>query len=300
MTFKRFAPALIFLLAFASPIQAKEQLPEESDQQISDFSLAGFGEKGKKSWDLSGKSADIFTEIIKLKDIVGNLYGEKEDIKLTADKGDFNKSEGKVHLEQNVVVTTSSGAKLLTDSLDWDRKNQVVTTNDKVNIERENMVTVAYGAQGQPNLNKITLQKDVMVKLNPSAVDKRKEGPEKVATVITCDGPLAIDYEKNIATFNNNVKVDRGDLLIYSDKMDVYFMPSDKDKVSRPKAETDAMMGTEVDKIVAHGNVKIIRGDNTSYSEEAIYTMADKKITLLGKPKLVLYSTEDLNASFGN
>ncbi len=300
MTFKRFALALIFLLALASPIQAKEQLPEESDQQISDFSLAGFGEKGKKTWDLSGKSADIFTDIIKLKDIIGNLYGEKEDIKLTADKGDFNKSEGKVHLEQNVVVTTSSGAKLLTDSLDWDRKNQVVTTNDKVNIERENMVTVAYGAQGQPNLNKITLERDVMVKLNPSAADKQKEGPEKAATVITCDGPLAIDYEKNVATFNNNVKVDRGDLLIYSDKMDVYFMPSDSDKVSSSKAETDSMMGTKVDKIVAHGNVKIIRGDNTSYSEEAIYNMADKKITLLGKPKLVIYSTEDLNESCGN
>jgi LPS export ABC transporter protein LptC len=297
MIFKRLALALAFLFTLSYFALAKEELPKESDQQISDFSLSGFGEKGKKSWDLSGKSADIFTDIIKLKSIIGNLYGEKEDIKLTADKGDFNKSEGKVHLEQNVVVTTSSGVKLLTDSLDWDRKNQVVTTKDKVNIERENMVTTAYGAEGHPNLSQIKLERDVMVKLNQSAADKQKEDSNEGKTVITCDGPLAIDYEKNIATFNNNVKVDRGDLLIYSDKMDVYF---NKDKSALPEEKTNSMMGTKVDKILAHGNVRIIRGDNTSYSEEAIYTTADKKITLLGKPRLVIYSAEDLNAPFGN
>jgi len=301
MTFKRLTLALVLALIFFSFAQAKEQLAKESDQQISDFSLSGFGERGKKTWDLSGKSADIFTDIIKLKDITGNLYGEKEDIKLTADKGDFNKSEGKVHLEQNVVITTSSGAKLLTDSLDWDRKNQVVTTKDKVNIAKENMITTAYGAQGHPSLNQIKLERDVMVRLNSAAADKQKEDPEKGKTVITCDGPLAIDYEKNIATFNNNVKVDRGDLLIYSDKMDVYFLPSGKDKELGQKAETtDSMMNTKIEKIVAHGNVRILRGDNTSYSEDAIYTTADKKITLLGKPRLVIYSSEDLNASFGN
>ncbi|MFH0738523.1 MAG: LPS export ABC transporter periplasmic protein LptC [Candidatus Omnitrophota bacterium] len=297
MTFKRLALVLSLVLALASFAWAKEQLSNESDQQISDFSLSGFGEKGKKSWDLSGKSADIFTDVIKLKDITGNLYGEKEDIRLTADTGDFDKVQGKVHLEQNVVVTTSSGAKLLTDSLDWDRKNQIVTTKDKVNIERENMITTAYGAQGHPNLNQIKLERDVMVRLNPAAADKNKEDLEKEKTVITCDGPLEIDYEKNIAVFNNNVKVDRGDLLIYSDKMDVYF---NKDTNIQAQAGPDGMMGTKVDKIVAHGNVKIIRGDNTSYSEEAIYTTATKKITLLGKPRLVIYSTEDLNASFGD
>jgi len=95
---------------------------QESDQQISDFSLAGYGEKGTKSWDLSGKSADIFDNTVKLKDVVGNLYGKEEDVNLTAARGDFDKQDGRVHLEQDVVITTSSGARLTTDSLDWDRK----------------------------------------------------------------------------------------------------------------------------------------------------------------------------------
>jgi hypothetical protein len=56
-----------------------------------------------------------------------------------------------------------------------------------------------------------------------------------------------------------------------------------------------------VKKIICVGHVKIIRGENTSYSEQAIYTAADKKLLLIGRPKLVLYSEKGFdNASFGN
>jgi LPS export ABC transporter protein LptC len=279
-----------------SIVYAEVQNIQESDQQINDFSLSGYGEKAQKTWDLSAKTADIFDNNVKLKEIVGNLYGEKEDIKLTADKGDFDKQEGRVHLEQNVIVATSSGAKLTTDSLDWDRKNQIVSTKDMVNIERGNMITVAQGAVGEPNLNKITLDKDVTVNINPQA--QQQEASDKNKIIITCDGPLEIDYEKKIATFKNNVKVDSKDSWIYSDTMDVYFIMSDKD--NKETEVSPNAMGNKIDKIIARGNVKILRGENISYSDEAIYTASDKKIKLSGKPRLIIYSTEDFNASVGN
>jgi len=297
MIFKLFIPVFILISLITSGVYAKEESPQESDQQISDFSLTGFGEKGKKTWDLTGKSADIFNEIIKLKDIIGNLYGEKEDIKLSADRGDFNKVDGKMHVEQNVVITTSSGAKLTTDSLDWDRKNNTVATKDLVNVEKEDMVTTAYGATGYPNLNKLNFDKNVTVEISPQKAEDPPQTAKDNKIVITCDGPLEIDYENNIATFNNNVKVDRPDSQIYSDTMDVYFI-LDKDTDKSEKATT--LMGTKIEKIIARGNVKIIRGENISYSDQAIYTSSEKKITLLGKPKLIIYSTEDLKASFGN
>jgi len=283
----------------SSNISAQDEAKQESDQQISEFSLASFGEKGKKAWDLSGKSADIFTDVVKLKEVIGNLYGEKENIKLTADKGDFNKADGKVHLEENVVITTSSGAKLTTDSLDWDRKNQLVTTKDIVNIERANMVTTATGAMGEPNLKKINLEKDVTVNINPTNNEKPAESDVKKKIVITCDGPLEIDYGKNIATFKNNVKVDTQDCLIQSDIMDVYFGKMGQN-TSGAGGEDLASMGSKIDKIVARGHVKITRGESISYSDEATYTALDKKITLSGTPKLIIYSTEEMNASFGN
>lgn len=297
---KSLAFIFIFVFLFSGFCRAQNSAPsQEADQQISDFSLTGFGERGKKTWDLNGKSADIFNDIIKLKDIIGNMYGVSENIKLTANKGDFDKKEGKMHLEDNVIITTSSGAKLTTDSLDWDRKNNIVRTEAEVNIERQNMTTQAQGAIGHTDLKQVTLQKDVTVNITPAEKDNTPKGQgDKSKIVITCDGPLDIDYEKNIATFNNNVKVDRQDSQIYSDRMDVYFSSDKKDK---PKTEADfGITASSIDKIVAIGNVKIVRGENTSYSDEAVYTATDRKISLSGRPKLIIYSAEDMNASFRN
>lgn len=271
---------------------------EEADQTIADFSLSGFGDKGKKSWELSGKSADIFSNIIKLKDITGKLYGEEEDILLTAEEGDFDKEEALIHLEKDVVITTTSGAQLTTDSLDWDRKNQVISTKDKVNIKRQDMFTTAVGALGHPDLNKMSLQEEVTVELTPGA-EGEKQGSAKDKTIITCDGPLEIDYQQNLAIFNNNVKVEQQELTIYSDRMDVYFVMSDKKK-SNQQSQEPSVMGANLNKIICKGNVKIVRGENISYSDEAIYTASDKKIMLTGRPKLVIYSSEDLSAVTGD
>ncbi|MDD5730912.1 MAG: LPS export ABC transporter periplasmic protein LptC [Candidatus Omnitrophica bacterium] len=293
------AAAVIFLAFFASSAFAQSQSPQDADQQIMDFSLSGFGDRGKKNWDLSGKSADIVTDDVKLNDVVGNMYGDKENIKLTADKGNFNKADGKVHLEKNVLITTSGGAKLTTDSLNWDRKNQLVSTSDKVNIERDNMIAQALGAVGHPNLNKVSLEKDVEVKINPVAEDKLNKAGVNRKIVITCDGPMEIDYQRNIATFNKTVKVDTEDATIYSDVMEVYFTKS-AEKPDKPKSSAAAAMGmgTQVDKIKAFGNVTIIRGDNVSQSDEAVYTASDGKITLSGKPKLVIYSGQGKEQHF--
>lgn len=269
------------------------KITKDSDQQIDDFSLSGYGDKGKKSWDLSGKSADIFNDVVKLKEVVGNHYAEKDNINLTADNGDFNKSSGVVHLENNVVITTSSGAKLTTNSLDWDRKQQIVSTLDKISLQRQDMNLTGEGAKGQTALKQVELEKNVRLDIMPT--DKQKGNKEKI--VIICDGPLEVDYEKNIAIFNKNVKVEKPDLTIYSDKMQIYFTPKQE---GQEKAAEISGMSSSINKIVAQGNVRILRGENTSYSQEAIYTAVDKKMVLTGRPQIEIYQTENMNAAFRN
>jgi len=298
---------LVFAVLFFSCANIIAEETKESPQQIGDFSLSGFGDKGKKAWDLAGQSADILNETVKLKKVVGNHYAEKDKINLTADNGDFNKKSGVVHLQDNVIITTSSGAKLTTDSLDWDRKQQIVSTLDKVNLERTDMNLSGKGAVGQTALKQVVLEKNVRLDILPD--DKKLDKQEKI--VITCDGPLDIDYDKNIAVFNNNVKVEKPDLTIYSDKMQVYFTPkpqgnglaSDSQSHKQDegvKAQESSVMSSSINKIVASGNVRIDRSGNTSYSQEAIYTALDKKITLTGRPQIVIYQTGEMNAAFGN
>jgi len=272
---------------------------KESDQQIGDFSLAGYGEKGKKTWDLFGKEANIFEDVVKLKDLTGNLYGNQA-VKLTADKGDFNKTTGTIHVEKNVTITTSQGARLTTDSLDWDRVNSSISTKAYVNISKDNLFTRAKGAYGETALNKMSLEKDVLVEiLPPNDPSKPGEVDNSKSVIITCDGPLDIDYAKNVAVFNNNVKVDRQDSQIYSDTMEIYFS-SDKKK-AQENSEKDPMAdsmfaNTSIDKIIAKGNVKTVREKNITYSREAVYSGQDKKLALSGRPQLLIYSTGDMPA----
>jgi len=258
-------------------------------QQMSDFSLSGFGDKGKKTWDIAGKSADIGTEIIGLNDIVSNFYGEQETVRLTADSGNFNRREGNIHLQDDVVVTSSSGVRMTTDVLDWDRKRQIVQTASAVHVQKNNIAITGQGAKGFPDLNKIDLDKDVQVSID--------ETEKKI--VITCDGPLQVDYSKNIATFNDNVRAVTADGVITGDHIELYFAAR-ADDAGKSVDDMSAMAGSRIERILARGNVTITRGQNVSYSDEALYSALENKITLLGRPRLVIYSSEGLNAPVRN
>lgn len=306
--------ALVFLFSLSFTLDAsqkgapkKDQTQSEgSDQRIDDFSLSGGNKRGKKAWEVKGKSADIFTDVVKLTSVNANVYGEEEDVNLVADNGAYDKASGKMHLEDNVVITTTGGGKMTTDYLDWDKESQRVSTEAMVNIEKQNIKATAKGLEGEPNLKRISLKDDVKVEireqaealiapLEPLAPQAASADESKIPdplfsakepTIITCAGPLEIDYEKEIAVFHNNVMVDQKDHgVMYADRMDAYFDFKNK-KILR---------------IISKGNVKIVKDENTSYSDEALYSAQDGKLTLSGNPRLVINSKDKiLDAPTGN
>lgn len=264
----------IFLILFLLKIVCLDCViaQEESDQKILGFSLSNFGEKNQKTWDLVGDTLEVYGSLIQLTNIKADLYGEEEDMVLTADSGTFDREEGKLHLQDNVQVVTESGAKMMTDTLEWLQKTQTVSTQDKVNIYRDNLKAEGVGATGKPDLKQVSLNKAVKVD-----IDNKSNGQLK-KTTITCDGPLDIDYQKQEAVFNDNVKAYDGESELFADKMIGYF-----DKETK-----------EIVKIVAEGNVKIVRDQDVSYCEKAIYNAQSRKISLIGRPKLVIYSEDGM------
>jgi LPS export ABC transporter protein LptC len=288
--------SILYMLSLARPglCAADAVQSGAGDQQMADFSLSGFGDKGKKAWDIAGKSADIGTEIISLKDIVSNFYGEQETVRLTADNGNFNRREGNIHLQDDVVVTSSSGVRMTTDMLDWDRKQQIVQTSSAVQVQKNNIAITGQGAKGFPDLSKIDLERDVQVSIDESPANK-----SAMKIVITCDGSLQVDYSKNIATFNDNVRAVTADGVITGDHIELYFSAAAND-AGKSGDDMPDMAGSKIERIIARGNVTITRGQNVSYSDEALYSALESKITLLGRPKLVIYSSEGLNAPVRN
>ena len=55
------------------------------------------------------------------------------------------------------------------------------------------------------------------------------------------------------------------------------------------------MEGKQIEKVESYGNVKIINGENTTYSQEAVYTAKDKRIVLTGRPRLIIYSNSSMS-----
>lgn len=100
---------------------------------------------------------------------------------------------------------------------------------------------------------------------------------EKKKIIITCDGEVEFDYAKNLAYFNKNVKVRSSDGDIDADRITVNLDPGTK----------------KINDIVAEGHVKITQNDNVAYGDSAKYSEADKKVSLVGNPKLVIAQEGD-------
>ena len=90
---------------------------------------------------------------------------------------------------------------------------------------------------------------------------------------ITCDGPLTFDYEHHVATFEKNVHVKDPSGDLYSDILIAYL-----DEATHTIRYADAL-----------GHVRIQQGQNTALSERAVYEPAIGKITLVGRPSLLIY-----------
>ncbi len=228
------------------------------------FDLVGYGDQGQKKWDIKGSSALMEGYDIDIHDVDANAYGE-EDMNVKASRGKINKESGNMRLEGDVVLTSETGSQMMTDSLDWQKENDLVETNDYVTIVRDNMKAVGTGARARPGLNAAQLKENVTVQY-----DRYGQGQEADILTVTCDGPLEIDYDQQIAIFNDNVVAVNQDRKLSADQMTLLF-----------DAETK-----KIKELICVGNVVIIQGDHVSYSEKAVYRAEDQKIILSGRPKL--------------
>jgi lipopolysaccharide export system protein LptA len=225
--------------------------------------------------------------------------GPKEPVKAGPEQSASGKPEDQVQhkvLSFNLEGLSDKGAKK------WDVTGESAESVSEKEVKMANIVANAYGEEAQATItadkgvydkskNNVRLEENVKATIESTegfsgqfvdmsnVTGPQKSGnpvpgkKEKTKTVITCDAEVQFDYEQNQAYFSKNVKVISEDGSIKADKITVYLDPATK----------------RVKEIVAEGNVCITRGENITYSDKATYVEADKKIILIGKPRLVIY-----------
>lgn len=246
---------------------------EDSKHKVHVFSFAKYRPSGEKEIEIEGDSANLMDEVVLLSNVIAKAYAEDVAITITSDKGNYNKKENHVFLEDNVVATTDNGTRMLTEELMIDPAQKTLNTEAAAQVKKDNIDIDGKGASADTNLKKVKFKKNVTVVIQDTQDHSKKP------TVITCDGPLVINYEKNIAHFKENViaKDERGTLR--AEMMDVYY-----NRLSR-----------RVSKIVALQNVVIENPDgNKTYSDSVIY-LADEGRVILGGDTEALYFDDTSN-----
>ncbi len=237
-------------------------------QKIEGFNLEGYSENGNKSWDLKGDKADIIGNQVAVTNVNANSYGD-EDMNLTAKRGTINKSTGDVNLQQDVVITAERGSVMKTDTLDWQRQKDLVSTNDPVTIEDKSMRVQGIGLEAHPGMKDATLKSDVMADIMAESSTHKNNRIQ-----ITSDGPMELDQTTMTAVFTVNVVATEpaSGRQLKADRMEVLFDDQTK----------------KIKEIVCTGNVEVQQGGNTTRSENLVYKADEQKMILTGRPKLVI------------
>ena len=252
-------------------------------EHMSEFSLVGYAPDGTKRWELEGQGATLDGTIVTIHHPNGIGHDPVRQAYLTASAAQVNQTNRHVRLEHDVTIHTSDGLWFTTPILHWIPDQDQMATDQPVRLETDHMLIRGYGANGLTQLKQAQILRDVEMVLNPTDHDLPTTGPSQVT--ITCDGPLSFDYSNNIATFEQNVHVKDPNGDLYSDTLIAYL-----DEKTRTIRYAEAI-----------GHVRIHQEQNTALSERAIYEPAIGKMTLVGKPSLLVYPSQqqDTQLSFG-
>jgi len=244
-----------------------------SQQKIKDFYLSNFKDDGTQDWEVRGETAILHDNYVDIDDMKANYYTENDTILITSNEARLNKENMDVFLKDSVHIENKEGATLETDSLNWQRDQNRIETDDWVKTTRDSMQIEAAGLSADTELKKAAFKKDVEVRLP----DKKT----KEVTTAICSGPLEIEYNEGKAIFNEDVVVTNPQGKLYSDKATLFFDTESK----------------EIIKIISEGNVKVVRDSNTTFSQRATYLSKEQKIVLEGRPRVIYYpdSEEDLD-----
>jgi LPS export ABC transporter protein LptC/lipopolysaccharide transport protein LptA len=258
--------------------EAAESTSTGGSQQLQGFNLNGYNNTGEKTWDINGAKADISDQNIQITNVDANFYG-KDEANLKADHGTIDKTNGNVDLKDNVVMTSDDrGTQMTTDTLNYNRNKDLVSTSDPVKIVDDQGVLTGQGMSAHPNLKKAKINKHVKAVVNTTSTDD----PDNQTITITSDGPMQMDQAKMYAVFTIHVVAVEASTgrELHSDKMEIWMNQATK----------------KIKKAICTGHVKVVQGPDVSYADQMTYDGDTELLTMTGRPKIVF----DTNSTKGN
>ena len=158
------------------------------DQEFSDFTTVE-SDSGVVKWVLAAPVARVYnaSKLLVTDDPRIEFYNEDGTLAsvLLARKGEYNQVTHDLTALGNVVVTSSEGYMLETESLVWVEKLEEIHTEDFVRFIKGEDILTGYGFRSDPDLKNVEIMKDVKAFLRDDEglvdeeVKKETEGGEE-------------------------------------------------------------------------------------------------------------------------
>jgi LPS export ABC transporter protein LptC len=163
-----FAVTALFLLSCEGVDEGKRTIGGEDvpDQEFSDFTTVE-SDSGIVKWVLSAPVARVYNSSKLLVTDNPRIEFYREDGTLAsvliAKKGEYNQVSHDLTALRSVVVTSTEGYTLETESLIWVQKLEDIHTEDFVRFTKGRDILTGYGFRSDPDLNNVEIMRDVKV-----------------------------------------------------------------------------------------------------------------------------------------
>ena len=164
----------------ANPMSSRGEMP---DQEVTDFVLTET-DAGRPQWTLYAKWAATYTarNVVVARDVRVDFYDEEgaRSSELTAREGEIQQLTRDMTARGNVVLTTTEGTRMTTEELHFGNREQLITSDRRVRVEREGDALEGVGFSSDPDLKRFEFRSRVnaTVRSKSGALIETREGPK--------------------------------------------------------------------------------------------------------------------------
>jgi len=162
----------------SNPMSSKGEMP---DQEVTDFVLTET-DAGHPQWTLYAKWAATYTarNVVIARDIRVDFFDEQgaRSSELTAREGEIQQATRDMTARGNVVLMTTEGTRMTTEEMRFSNREQLMTSDRLVRVERGGDVLEGVGFSSDPNLRHFEFRSRVnaTVRSKSGAVIETREG----------------------------------------------------------------------------------------------------------------------------
>jgi LPS export ABC transporter protein LptC len=161
-----FATATLVGCGLESEPPQSEESADLPEQEVVEFSLTETV-GGDKSWTLFAERAEVFDNkgFSKVFGVRILFYGPDGDTSsvLTSQRGRVSEGSRDLQAFGNVLLESSEGMTLETESLRWDNQNSKIWSSEFVTVKSGEKVLTGYGFESDPDLKNVQIHSQVKI-----------------------------------------------------------------------------------------------------------------------------------------